>query len=236
MTHGPGQRRTPDATGIIRGEIVEYGQFSVARISAGPIETNAFVVVDSASGDALIIDAPPDSGSLLAAEIARRRAHPVGLVLTHTHWDHIGDVAALAASLAVPVSVHQLEAANLRSPAFSPAPIDGYEADRLLADGDTVKVGGRELLVMHTPGHSPGQISLYSEPDGLLLGGDTLFPNGYGRVDIPGASAAQTIATIRRLLVLPDEVAVLPGHGEPTTIGRERHWMEQVAASGRLFE
>lgn len=215
---------------------MEYGQLVVTQIPAGPIETNAFLVVETTSREALIVDAPPEVASQLSAEIERQRATPVALVLTHTHWDHIGSVAEIATSMGLPVAVHALEAEHLKHPGFSPEPIDGHVAERELNDGDTIQVGDRTLLVMHTPGHSPGQISLYSERDRLLLGGDTLFPNGYGRVDIPGASVEATVATIRRLLALPDDVTVLTGHGAPTTIGRERPWMEQVAASGRLLE
>jgi glyoxylase-like metal-dependent hydrolase (beta-lactamase superfamily II) len=83
--------------------------------------------------------------------------------------------------------------------------------------------------VFHTPGHAKGQISLYSANDHALFGGDTLFPNGYGRTDIAGASDEETAATIARLLDLPDDVTVYPGHGETTTIGRERPWMARLA-------
>lgn len=211
-------------------------QLEVTQIPAGPIETNAYLVVDAASREALIIDAPPDVLPQLRQEIERQGVTATTLVLTHTHWDHIGDAAAIQQSLNLPVLVHALEAGHLRQPGSLPMPIEGVEADRQLADGDTVALGGRELLVLHTPGHSPGQISLYSETDALLIGGDTLFPNGYGRVDIPGASKDDTVATIRRLLELPDNVTVLPGHGASTTIGRERVWMSRVAATGELFE
>lgn len=211
-------------------------RLSITQIPSGPLDTNAYLVVDPVTREALVIDAPPDVLTPLTAEISRQGATPVALVLTHTHWDHIGDAAAIAESLTLPVLVHELEAAHVQNPGFSPVPIDGVSAERVLNDGDTVSVGGRAFNVMHTPGHSPGQVSLYSESDQLLIGGDTLFPNGYGRVDIPGASAEDTIATIKRLLELPDGVTVLPGHGAPTTIGRERPWMTQVAATGRLFE
>lgn len=215
---------------------MEERRLSITQIPAGPIETNAYLVVEPESRQALIVDAPPDVLGQLESEIARHAATPVALVLTHTHWDHIGDASAIADTLKLPVLVHEREAAHLRSPGSNPIPIAGVESDRRLVDGDTVTLGDRTFRVMHTPGHSPGQTSLYSEPDQLLIGGDTLFPNGYGRVDIPGASADETVATIKRLLELPDAVTVLPGHGAPTTIGRERLWMAQVAASGQLFE
>jgi hydroxyacylglutathione hydrolase len=116
-----------------------------------------------------------------------------------------------------------------------PVEIAPSVVDQTLADGDTVALGHVEFVVMHTPGHSPGQISLYDAVHNALFGGDTLFPNGYGRVDIPGASEDETVATIRRLLELPDAVTVYPGHGRATKIGTERPWMQVVAQTGKLM-
>ena len=211
------------------------GGLEVIQIAAGPIETNAFLVMDLEAGQALIVDAPPDVEIELDGEVVEHGVRPVALVVTHTHWDHIGDVAAVADRYAVPVVVHEIERERLERPSGGPMPIKAAKVDRTLTDGDEVAVGSHRFVVMHTPGHSPGQISLYSEADGVMFGGDTLFPNGYGRVDIPGASEAETLATIRRLLSLPDHVKVYTGHGLPTTIGKERHWMEQVDRTGKLL-
>jgi hydroxyacylglutathione hydrolase len=156
-------------------------------------------------------------------------------VVTHTHWDHIGDVAAVARTFGVPVLVHAVERGVLERPAGGVGEIEPATVDRELADGDEVAVGAVTFVVMHTPGHSPGQISLYSAAERLMIGGDTLFPGGYGRVDIPGASEGETVATLRRLLHLPDDVTVLTGHGAPTTIGSERGWMTRVDQTGKLL-
>ena len=211
------------------------GELEIFQIPAGPIETNAFLVMDLDAGEALIIDAPPDVEIALDAEVVEHGVRPITLVVTHTHWDHIGDVAALADRYAVPVVVHEIERERLVRPTGGPMPIKAATVDRTLTDGDEVVLGNHRFVVMHTPGHSPGQISLYSEADSVMFGGDTLFPNGYGRVDIPGASEADTLATIRRLLTLPDNVKVYTGHGLPTTIGKERHWMEHVDRTGKLL-
>lgn len=211
------------------------GELEVIQIAAGPIETNAYLVMDLDAGEALIIDAPPDVEIELDGEVVEHGVRPVALVVTHTHWDHIGDVAAVADRYAVPVVVHEIERERLEQPSGGPAPIKPAKVDRTLTDGDEVVVGSHRFVVLHTPGHSPGQISLYSESDGLMFGGDTLFPNGYGRVDIPGASEAETLATIRRLLTLPDNVKVYTGHGLPTTIGTERNWMERCDRTGKLL-
>lgn len=207
----------------------------VVQIPSGPIETNAYVAIDPGTQQALIVDAPTEVLASVESVLGQHGATLVGLVLTHTHWDHIGDMAAVCARFGVPMAVHELEQSKVTNPKGGPEEIASAEVGRVLRDGDTVTIGNRELLVMHTPGHSPGQISLYSEQDRMLFGGDTLFPNGYGRVDIPGASEADTVATIRRLLELPDDVVVLTGHGEPTSIGRERPWMTRIAESGELL-
>lgn len=207
----------------------------IVTIAAGPLETNAYLVIDDATREALVIDAPPDALEPLLVEINARGARPVGLVITHAHWDHIGDAAALRERLGVPLLAHERERRRIEQPAPGPAPIPGAPVDRVLADGDTVALGGHTFVVWHTPGHSPGQISLISQEDRIMLGGDTLFPNGYGTLAPPGASEAETLATMRRLLALDDEVVVYPGHGLPTTIGRERPWMQHIDRTGRLL-
>ena len=207
----------------------------VVQIPAGPIETNAYLAIDPSTRDALIIDAPPDVLPLLEELVAQHGATPRLLVLTHTHWDHIGDMAAVTERFAIPLAVHELEQDNVTNPRGGPEPIAAGAVGRVLNDGDTISLGDRELRVLHTPGHSPGQVSLYSEGDKLVFGGDTLFPNGYGRVDIPGASESATVETLRRLLDLPDDVTVVTGHGQPTTIGRERPWMTTVVETGTLL-
>ncbi|HEX5166629.1 MAG TPA: MBL fold metallo-hydrolase [Thermomicrobiales bacterium] len=211
------------------------GGLEVIQIAAGPIETNAFLVMDRDAGEALIIDAPPEVEIELDGEVVEHGVRPVALMITHTHWDHIGDVAAIADRFAVPVIVHEIERDRLEHPGGGPIEIPPAKVDRTVREGDEIALGSHRFVVLHTPGHSPGQISLYSAADDLMFGGDTLFPNGYGRVDIPGASEAETLATIRRLLTLPDAVTVYTGHGLPTTVGKERHWMELVDRTGKLL-
>ena len=205
----------------------------IVQVPAGPLATNAFVVIDPMTSDALIVDAPPDSAARIEAEIMARKANPVGLVITHGHWDHIEDTAAVRDRYDIPVMVHDLDRPKLEDPGERQFP--AVTPDQILADGDTVSLGSHQFQVMHTPGHCEGQISLYHPESGSLLGGDTLFPNGYGRVDIPGASEADTLRSMERLLGLPDDVTVYPGHGRSTTIGQERGWMEHVVSTGKLL-
>lgn len=209
---------------------------AVRTIVAGPIQTNAYLVIDEATGKALIVDAPPDSAHALLAAAVDAGATIELIVLTHHHWDHIADATRLTESTGAPVAAHPAAVAYLerpRQPSFPLSePIPALTPQRLLADGDIVAVGEEHFQVIHTPGHAPDQISLYNVEAGAFLGGDTLFSRGYGRTDLPGASEADTLATMERLLELPNEVVVYPGHGSATTIGAERGWMTTWAGSG----
>jgi glyoxylase-like metal-dependent hydrolase (beta-lactamase superfamily II) len=213
--------------------LTRVGRLEIVQIPAGPLETNAYLVVDAESGEALLVDAPPDSFDAITAEASQRGVAPALLVVTHGHWDHIVDVVPARDHFSATVLAHDGDRELFENPVVEE--MTAFSPDQALRDGDTVQVGGVTFQVLHTPGHSPGQISLYSEADAVLLGGDTLFPGGYGTVEVPGASTEQTVETMCRLAQLPDEVRVFPGHGSSTTIGSERSWMERVADTGRLL-
>lgn len=203
---------------------------TIRAFPAGPIETNAFLVTDQETNRALIIDAPMDVTEpiLAAAEAAGTTVERI--VITHTHWDHIGDAALLKEQSRAPLAAHPLAVERLASPGSAtielPFEIPGTSPDELLNEGDTVALGEHRFTVMHLPGHEPAHIVLYSEPDRMFLGGDVLFPNGHGRTDIPGSDQETMNRSLARLLDLPDDAVVYPGHGEPTSMGRERPWME----------
>lgn len=203
----------------------------IQAVPAGPVMTNAYLVADEESGDAMIFDAPPGGSADLLDAVAKNGFTVRLIVLTHHHWDHIMDTGELKDATGAPVLAHPESVPLLESPpapSMIPVQIPPVSPDRLLNDGDTVSLGRYTFQVIHTPGHAPGQISLYEPEAKVLFGGDTLFAQGYGRVDLPGSSVQQTVETMRRLLDLPDDVTVYPGHGDPTTIGAERHWMSQV--------
>ncbi len=201
----------------------------------GPIETNVYLVVDPDSRHALVIDAPPDSRDLVVERVTALEATVDALVLTHGHWDHIVDTAAIASALGVPVLAHSMVGSRVTNPAegTSPVPIPPATIDQFLDEGDMVTLGAHTFQVWHLPGHDEGHIALISEPDDVFLGGDILFPNGHGRTDIPGSDQATMNRTIARLLALPDAMVVYPGHGATTTIGKERPWMAQMAGNTR---
>lgn len=204
----------------------------IETFPAGPIETNAYLVIDEASNEALIIDAPLDSVDQLEAAVAEHGAN-VGLVyITHSHWDHIGDAAAMKTRTGAPLAAHRLCQKALEQPGSSvmdlPFEIEPSTIDRFVDEGDTVRLGSTTFQVLHLPGHEPGHTALYSEQDRVLLSGDVLFPNGHGRIDIPGASEEQMAASLKRLATFPGDVTVYPGHGLPTTIGAEP-WLQPNA-------
>jgi glyoxylase-like metal-dependent hydrolase (beta-lactamase superfamily II) len=201
----------------------------VETFAGGPIDTNAYLVFDDISKQILIIDAPMDVDQALDDRVSELGGEVVLVVLTHAHWDHIGTTNQLHNRFSAPVAAHPLTKGRLSDPGSSvmdlPFTIEAVNPDRWLHEGDLVPLGTHEFTVLHLPGHDPGHIALYSEPDRLLLSGDVLFPNGHGRIDIPGASETDMAASLKRLADFPGDVTVYPGHGLPTTIGAEP-WLQ----------
>lgn len=207
----------------------------VMTLPCGPLETNAYLLL--CQNRALLIDAPPESEEPVCELLDQHQARLEWIIITHTHWDHIVDAAALRRATGAPIVAHRQAVARLEQPrpllAHLPFEIEPAPPDQVVEDGVTIAFPPLHFQVLHTPGHTPEQISLYEPNRQWLFGGDTLFQGGYGRVDLPGSSSEQTIATLRRLLQLPDDIVIFPGHGPSTTIGRERSWMEQLVATFR---
>lgn len=197
----------------------------IQHFTIGPLETNAYLVVDEGSRQALIIDPGLESEDIYGV------IRDEGLVLsaivnTHGHFDHVCGNAFYKAKTGAPVLLHR-EDVTIMKQAAEQALAFGFQVptppppDRLLTEGDEVVVGGSRMRVLHTPGHTRGGICLYRE--GIVFVGDTLYAGSIGRTDLPGGSYDVLIASIRtKLLSLPDETTVYPGHGPPTTIGEER--------------
>ncbi len=204
----------------------------IETFPAGPIETNAYLVADEETGEAWAIDAPPDSARVVLDTAKARGWTITALIDTHGHWDHIVDNAAIRDEAGVPILIHPADEPMIAEPRMR-APgmpkITPTRADRYLNDGDTLTLGRYTFTVWHTPGHSPGGIVLYEPTTHTLIGGDTLFPNGHGRIDIPGANERQMYQSLARLATLSPETTVYPGHGAPTTIGAELPWMRMVS-------
>ena len=203
----------------------------------GPAATNVHVLADAGSREAIAIDTATPSLAWIRDELAERDWTLKLIVSTHGHWDHIGDNAAVAAHTGADIAVHPLDRVRLEDPQplFAPFEITPSVPAVELAEGGEVRFGEIRLRVLHTPGHTAGSVCLLSADDGLLFSGDTLFAGGWGRVDLPGGSAEEMAASIARLTEHEDQLAVFPGHGPATTIGRERAWMDLVRTGGRLF-
>lgn len=203
----------------------------IYQIPAGPIETNAYLVVDTVSGDAILVDTPPDVAASLADPLDSSGGRIMQIVITHGHWDHILGAADVLEQWDVPVVGHADVRSRLEDPAASPTspmPMTAVKLMKEVSEGDEVTVGAHTFQVMHMPGHDVAHIVLYSPVDGVMLGGDVLFPDGHGRTDIPGSDQLVMNETLKRFLGLPPETRVLPGHGDETTIERESHWIRLI--------
>jgi glyoxylase-like metal-dependent hydrolase (beta-lactamase superfamily II) len=196
---------------------------------AGPVGTYGYLVIDDETRSGVIIDAPLESAERIATAAEGSGIVPGALILTHTHWDHTGNVAELKEIFPeMLVYVHPEDEYRLTDPMAHtiwklPFEITGATPDRYLHHGDTFALEGICFEVLHTPGHTEGGICLYDATNRIIFAGDTLFAGSVGRTDLPGGSWDILLASINRhLLSLPDETRVYPGHGPTTTIGEER--------------
>ncbi len=199
----------------------------VEGVTLGPFDTNCYIVW-GAGRSCWIIDASFEPLEL----IERVRAlglSPEALILTHAHVDHIAGVnAVLQAFPGLKVFVHAAEKEWLANPILNLSAMMGQHVkargpDGLIKDGDELTLGGEKWRVLHTPGHSPGGITLSNASAGIAIVGDTLFAGSIGRTDFPGSSHVMLEDSIRtKLYTLPDETKIYPGHGPASTIGREK--------------
>ena len=202
----------------------------------GPLNTNVYVLADAATREAIAIDTATPCLEWIAGALDERGWSLKLIVSTHGHWDHVGENAAVAERTGAPIAIHPADNHYLTDPRplFAPFPIVPSVPAVELAEGGEVRFGEIRLRVLHTPGHTEGSVCLMAEAEGMLFSGDTLFPGGWGRVDLPGGSPDAMADSIARLAGLDDGLRVLPGHGAASTIGRERPWLDLVRREGRL--
>lgn len=193
----------------------------IMTLEVGPFFSNCYIVGPDSGSEGLVIDAGAEPGEIMVA-IRKMRLTIKYIVATHGHMDHVGAVSEVKKATGSAFAIHEADAGFLSRRGFLFGGIGaGIQPDLLLHGGELIRAGGLVFKVVHTPGHSPGGICLVG--DGVIFSGDTLFRNSIGRYDFPGASGHQLLDSIRnKLLSLPDETVVYPGHGPQTTVGEER--------------
>jgi hydroxyacylglutathione hydrolase len=197
----------------------------VVMFNVGPMDNNTYLVFDQKAGEAVVID-PAYESRFVLDEAKSRNLRIIAVLNTHCHFDHVVENAFFVEQTGAPLAMHAdevpvYEALDVQAQWFGvPAP-KATEVTRRLANAERVAIGGGDLQVLHTPGHSPGGICFVG--DTLVIVGDTLFAGSIGRADLPGGDYHTLIRSIReRLFALPDDFTVYPGHGPETTIGHER--------------
>ena len=196
-------------------------------LTVGPFQENSYIIGDEDSGAGVVVD-PGDEAARIALAVEQTDLEVGSIIVTHAHIDHVGAVAALADEYACPVLMHA-ESEPMLKQLPTQAMMMGLKfgkvpaVDRHISDGEVLEVGKLRLHSLYTPGHAPGHLAFYIEDEGVVLSGDALFAGSVGRVDLPGGSMEVLMRSIEeRLLTLPDETWVYPGHGPRTSIGNER--------------
>jgi hydroxyacylglutathione hydrolase len=193
----------------------------------GPLQCNCSVVGDEQTHEAMVID-PGDQIDDVLDILKRENLKLTQIVITHAHIDHVGGAMKLKAATGAPILMNQNDQALLKLLDVQAAwigmrPPGAVVVDENIADGRVLKIGSIPATVMHTPGHTEGSICLYMPEQQILIAGDTLFAGSIGRTDLPGGSYDKIIRSLHtRVLALPDDTAVVPGHGPATSIGQER--------------
>jgi glyoxylase-like metal-dependent hydrolase (beta-lactamase superfamily II) len=196
-------------------------------LSVGPLQCNCSIMGDEASHDAMVIDPGADVAEILSV-ISRHALTVKQIVVTHAHIDHVGGAMKLKALTGAPILLNQndrelLKMLDVQASWLGMSPPEPVAIDHPLADGDKLAVGSLQALVIHTPGQTEGSICLYFPAQEKLIAGDTLFAGSIGRTDLPGGSFEKIMASLHeRVLALPDDTIVIPGHGPITSIGEER--------------
>ena len=207
-------------------------------LTVGPVQENTWIARQDGSEKALLID-PGDEPDTITQALEELGTTPEAILITHCHFDHVGAVAEMARRTQAPVycpekEVFILENINeyVRFPGFGP--FESYSPEHTVKHGDTLELAGLTIDVLGTPGHSPDHVTYSIAAEKAIFSGDVLFQQSIGRTDLPGSDHQTLLNSIAMLLdTLPDDTGVLPGHMEPTTLGRERQsnpFLRELAA------
>ena len=198
----------------------------------GMVHTNCYIVINEETQECFVVD-PGASGKQLAEKIRQDGLTPVGVLLTHGHFDHVKGAKELADELGVKIYAHEAEADTLHDPQKNVScmvgPDESYDADEFLKDNQVIHLAGFEIKVIFTPGHTAGGCCYYVAEESVIFSGDTLFAGTVGRTDLPGGSMSQIVRSVQEKLMtlneagnLETDIMVYPGHNDPTTIETER--------------
>jgi len=196
----------------------------IRKIIVGPLENNCFIIADEKTRECLVTD-PGDEPDRILDAINENNFQLKYIICTHAHFDHVAAVPDIKKETEAEIVIHR-DDLDIYMNTKDQAAAWGFEMETLpkpdlfVSDGDIIKIGDMKFDVLHTPGHSQGGICLYGE--GVVITGDTLFAGSVGRTDLYGGDIGKLKKSFKRLLSLPDDIKVLPGHGPETTIGKER--------------
>lgn len=196
-------------------------------LPVGPLQCNCSIIGDEQTHEAMVID-PGDDIEQVLVLIRKHNLQVKQIVITHAHLDHVGGAMKLRAATGAPVLLNQndyalLKMLDVQAAWLGMSPPEKVEIDQSVGPADVVKAGSLQGQVLHTPGHTEGSICLYFPAHSMLIAGDTLFAGSIGRTDLPGGSFQKILHSLHdRILALPDETVVVPGHGPFTQIGEER--------------
>ena len=204
------------------------GKLELQQMVLGPVYTNCYFLKNKETGEALIVD-PADSPKRIFQKVEDMGAKPVGILLTHGHFDHIMAVQAVKSEYQIPVYACRQEEEMLREPSINMTVHYGQGCsivpDVFLEDLDVIRLAGFSVQMIHTPGHTKGSCCYYLKDEGVLFSGDTVFYGSVGRTDFPGGSTAEIVRSLHKLVdSLPEETEVFPGHDASTTIGYEKRY------------
>ena len=196
-------------------------------IPVGPLQCNCSVVGDESTREAMVID-PGDNIAEIMDIVHRHGLTVKQIVITHAHIDHVGGAMKLKQLTGAPLLLNQndttlLKMLDVQATWIGVAPPGPVLVDQSIGDADKVRAGSLQATVLHTPGHTEGSVCLFFEEERRLIAGDTLFAGSIGRTDLPGGDYKKIMSSLHsRVLALPDDTIVIPGHGPSTTIGDER--------------